>query len=59
MDARALGLADFRRSFTVDTAFGWRARRQAHFLRRQVMTTVERVSPAMAAGIRNLRAAAR
>jgi 2-polyprenyl-6-methoxyphenol hydroxylase-like FAD-dependent oxidoreductase len=59
MDAHALALADFRRRFTIDTAIGWRTRRRAHFLRRDVMTGVERLSPSVAARLRSLKALAR
>jgi len=59
MDAYALGLADYRRSLTIDTSFQWRARRQAQFLRRQLMHGLESLSPPLAAGIRSLRAGSR
>ncbi len=55
MDAHALGLADFRRRFTIDTDLGWRARRRAHFLRRNIVTSVERLSPSLIASLRGLR----
>jgi 2-polyprenyl-6-methoxyphenol hydroxylase-like FAD-dependent oxidoreductase len=55
MDAQALGLANFRRAFTVDTTFAWRTRRQAQFLRRRVMHTVDRLSPGLAARMRAVR----
>jgi 2-polyprenyl-6-methoxyphenol hydroxylase-like FAD-dependent oxidoreductase len=57
MDARALALADFRRSFTIDTSLAWRARRQAQYLRRGVMHGVERLSPTLAARLKSLRRA--
>lgn len=59
MDAYALAQADFRRSFTIDTSFEWRARRQAQFLRRRLMNGLDRLSPPLAASIRSLRAGSR
>ena len=56
MDAHALGLADFRRSFTIDDSLAWRSRRQVQFLRRGVLNAIDRLSPALAARIRKLRA---
>jgi 2-polyprenyl-6-methoxyphenol hydroxylase-like FAD-dependent oxidoreductase len=56
MDAQALGLADFRRAFTIDTSLAWRTRRQAQFLRRRLLHAVDRVNPALAARIRAMRA---
>jgi len=56
MDAHAIGLADFRRNFTVGTSLRWHARRQVQFARRRVLHGIDRVSPALAAHIRALRA---
>lgn len=56
MDARALGLADFRRNLTIGTDLRWRARREIHFVRRRVMSGIGRVSPALAESLRRLRA---
>ncbi len=55
MDAHALGLADYRRNFTVDTSLAWHARRQAQYFRRGVLHNVERLSPALAANLRALK----
>ena len=54
MDAHALAVADFRRSFTIDTHAAWRARRQTQYLRRAVMHRIEGMSPGLAQGIRTL-----
>jgi len=59
MDAHALGQAEFRRSFTIDTSLVWRTRRQAQFLRRRLLNGLDRLSPPLAASIRSLRAASR
>ncbi|MBN9306538.1 MAG: monooxygenase [Devosia sp. 67-54] len=56
MDAHALGLAGYRRAFTVDTRLSWRARRQAQFLRRRLLNAIDTLSPPLAARIRALRA---
>lgn len=55
MDAHAIGLADYRRSFTIDTSVSWHARRQAQYLRRVVLHNVEKVSPGFVAQLRALR----
>jgi len=59
MDAHALGQAEFRRSFTIDTSLVWRTRRQAQFLRRRLLNGLDRLSPPLAASIRSLRAGSR
>ena len=56
MDAHALGLAGYRRAFTVDTRLAWRARRQAQFLRRRLLNAIDTLSPPLAARLRALRA---
>jgi 2-polyprenyl-6-methoxyphenol hydroxylase-like FAD-dependent oxidoreductase len=55
MDAHALGLADYRRNFTIDTSLGWQARRQVQYLERAVLHNVEKVSPAFVAQLHSLR----
>jgi 2-polyprenyl-6-methoxyphenol hydroxylase-like FAD-dependent oxidoreductase len=56
MDARALGLAHYRRSLTVDTSFSWRTRRQAMYMRRRLMDGLDGISPILAAKLRTARA---
>jgi len=56
MDVHALGLARYRRSLTIDTSLSWRTQRQAQYLRRGIMHGIDTLSPALAAGIRSLRA---
>ena len=56
MDVHALGLARYRRSLTIDTSLPWRTQRQAQYLRRGIMHGIDTLSPALAAGIRSLRA---
>ena len=56
MDAQALGMAGYRRAFTVDTRLAWRARRQAQFLRRRLLNAIDTLSPPLAARLRALRA---
>jgi 2-polyprenyl-6-methoxyphenol hydroxylase-like FAD-dependent oxidoreductase len=56
MDARALGLAHYRRSLTVDTSFSWRTRRQAMYMRRRLMDGLDGISPILAATLRMARA---
>jgi 2-polyprenyl-6-methoxyphenol hydroxylase-like FAD-dependent oxidoreductase len=57
MDARALGLAHYRRSLTVDTSLNWRTRRQVMYVRRRMMSGLDRISPSLAARLRKARAA--
>jgi 2-polyprenyl-6-methoxyphenol hydroxylase-like FAD-dependent oxidoreductase len=56
MDAHALAMAQFRRSFTIDTGLAWRTRRQAQFVRRRLLSSIDRLSPPLAARLRALRA---
>ena len=58
VDAHALGSADFRRSLTIDTTLGWRARRRVLYTRRSVMEGIERLSPSLARTIRATRSRA-
>lgn len=55
VDAHALGIADFRRSLTIDTTLPWRARRRALYARRGIMEGIERLSPSLARGLRAIR----
>ena len=58
VDAHALGIADFRRSLTIDTTLSWRARRRVLYTRRGVMEGIERLSPSLARSIRAARSRA-
>jgi 2-polyprenyl-6-methoxyphenol hydroxylase-like FAD-dependent oxidoreductase len=54
MDARALAMADFRRSLTIDTGLAWTARRRSQYLRRSALYSIEGVSPALARTLRTM-----
>lgn len=55
MDEHGLGLANFRRSLTIDTDLRWQARRQVHFSKRRVLHAIDTLSPGFAAMLRGLR----
>ena len=55
VDAHAIELANYRRSLTIGTGLGWRARRQVQRIRRRAVHHVERLSPALVARARALR----
>ncbi len=55
MDEHGLAQARFRRSLTIETGLRWRARRQVHFSQRRILHGIDRLSPNLAARLRNLR----
>ncbi|MGN6548560.1 MAG: hypothetical protein ACTHJ3_01500 [Pararhizobium sp.] len=56
MDARAIALAHYRRSLTVDPGLGWHARRRLLIARRRTMATLDGVAPQIAATLRRTKA---
>jgi hypothetical protein len=44
-DARAAGLARYRRALTIATDLRWQAHREQHFLRRRVLGWISSVIP--------------
>jgi 2-polyprenyl-6-methoxyphenol hydroxylase-like FAD-dependent oxidoreductase len=55
MDARALALAHYRRSLTIDTSGAWRLRRQLARTRRRLVAGLDRLSPALVDRLRTAR----
>ncbi|HEY4191846.1 MAG TPA: NAD(P)/FAD-dependent oxidoreductase [Mesorhizobium sp.] len=55
-DARALQMARYRRSLTVETDLRWRAHRMLQLSRRRLMSGIERYTPSVATRLRMLRA---
>jgi 2-polyprenyl-6-methoxyphenol hydroxylase-like FAD-dependent oxidoreductase len=56
MDARALALAHYRRSLTIETSWRWQLHRQQLYWRRRALAGLDRLTPGIAARLRQLRA---
>jgi 2-polyprenyl-6-methoxyphenol hydroxylase-like FAD-dependent oxidoreductase len=52
VDARAIQMAVYRRSLTVDTSLRWTLQRQHHFLRRRLVSWIDQLSPGLVAHLK-------
>jgi len=55
VDARSLGLAEYRRSLTIDPGLRWNLHRRQHFARRRLIGLMDRLSPKLTAQLRAYR----
>jgi 2-polyprenyl-6-methoxyphenol hydroxylase-like FAD-dependent oxidoreductase len=53
VDAEAMRLAHYRRSLTVDPSLRWNLERRKHFMRRRVVSWMDRVTPGLANQLRS------
>jgi 2-polyprenyl-6-methoxyphenol hydroxylase-like FAD-dependent oxidoreductase len=55
MDARAIGLSEYRRELTIAPGLRWALRRRVLFLRRRVLGWLDEINPALVAKLRGMR----